>query len=141
MNAFLSELLQYRLYKRRQGKITRQVTFAAIAVSIVLGLWQLWDYMHDNKVPYLSFIPVVLLVLGVWAAFRLVNLPEFADFLIAVEAEMKKVMWPDRGTLIRASIVVLVTIFFLAAVLFMFDLFWRVVLVDAVIPWLNRLVG
>jgi len=141
VNAFLSELLQYRLYKRRQGKITRQVTFAAIAVSIVLGLWQLWDYMHDNKVPYLSFIPVVLLVLGVWAAFRLVNLPEFADFLIAVEAEMKKVMWPDRGTLIRASIVVLVTIFFLAAVLFMFDLFWRVVLVDAVIPWLNRLVG
>ena len=33
-----------------------------------------------------------------------VNLPVFADFLIAVEAEMNKVSWPTRGELFRGSV-------------------------------------
>ena len=44
------------------------------------------------------------------ACFRLVNLPKFADFLIAVEAEMNKVSWPTRTELFRSSVVVIVTI-------------------------------
>jgi len=69
-------------------------------------------------------VPIVLGVLGVWAAYRLVNLPVFADFLIAVEAEMNKVSWPTRHELFRASIVVLVAIFSLAVVLTVFDIVW-----------------
>jgi len=53
-----------------------------------------------------------------------VNVPGFADFLIAVEAEMNKVSWPTRAELYRSSVVVLVTIFVLAMVLFVFDFFW-----------------
>jgi preprotein translocase subunit SecE len=53
-----------------------------------------------------------------------VNVPGFADFLIAVEAEMNKVSWPTRTELYRSSVVVLVTIFVLAVVLFVFDFFW-----------------
>ena len=59
-------------------------------------------------------------------AYRIVNFPPFADFLIAVEAEMYKVSWPARAELFRASIVVLVVIFFLAAVLYAYDNIWRV---------------
>ena len=44
----------------------------------------------------------VLASLGLWVAFRLVNMPAFADFLIAVEAEMNKVSWPTRGELFRS---------------------------------------
>jgi preprotein translocase subunit SecE len=66
----------------------------------------------------------VVFVLATWIAYRLVNMPRFADFLISVEAEMNKVSWPTRPELMRASLVVLFTIFFLAAVLFMFDLGW-----------------
>jgi preprotein translocase subunit SecE len=55
-------------------------------------------------------------------------MPSFADFLISVEAEMSKVSWPTRGELIRASIVVILMIFFLAAILFGFDLVWRFLL-------------
>ena len=69
-------------------------------------------------------VPAVLLAAGVWITYRVVNFPGFADFLIAVEAEMNKVSWPTRSELIRASLVVLITIFVLAAVLTMFDLFW-----------------
>ncbi len=62
-------------------------------------------------------IPGLLLALGVWASYRVVNVPAFADFLIAVEAEMNKVSWPTRAELFRASMVVLIEIFALAFIL------------------------
>ena len=123
--AFLQELISTTIYKRTQGRITRQVTFAAIAVSMAIGLWQLHLTMMQWEPYYRYGIPGGVLALGLWAAYRLVNVPVFADFLIAVEAEMNKVSWPSRSELIRASIVVLVTIFVLAAILWGFDLFWR----------------
>ena len=74
--------------------------------------------------PVLSTVVALMMLLGWWLTFRLVNWPRFADFLIAVEAEMNKVSWPTRIELIRSSAVVLITIFLLAAVLFGFDAFW-----------------
>ena len=55
----------------------------------------------------------------------MVNYPQFSDFLIAVEAEMTKVSWPSRTELIRSSLVVIILMFFLAGVLFGFDIIWR----------------
>ena len=40
-------------------------------------------------------LPTLLAVAGLWAAYRAVNLPAFADFLIAVEAEINQVSWPS----------------------------------------------
>ena len=42
-------------------------------------------------------MPRLLLVFGVWVSYRLVNVPAFADFLIAVEAEMNKVLGPPAA--------------------------------------------
>ncbi len=124
MKAFLQELTRFSTYKRTQGRITRQVTFGAIAISMAVGLWQLSLGMVQYG-PELQYgVPGAILAIVLWAAYRLVNVPGFADFLIAVEAEMNKVSWPSRSELIRASIVVLVTIFLLAAILWGFDLFW-----------------
>jgi preprotein translocase subunit SecE len=69
-------------------------------------------------------LSAVLLVGGMWISFRVVNMPRFADFLIAVEAEMNKVSWPSKGELVRSSLVVIFVLFFLMAVLFGFDLVW-----------------
>ncbi len=66
-----------------------------------------------------------LLLVGIWFGYRLVNIPQFADFLIAVEAEMNKVSWPSRAELVRSSVVVIFVIFLLASVLFAYDLIWR----------------
>ncbi len=71
-------------------------------------------------------LPTVVAVVGCWMAYRLVNYPRFADFLIAVEAEMNKVSWPTRAELVRASLVVLFTITVLAVVLAVFDIAWTV---------------
>ena len=79
-------------------------------------------------------LPLCLVFLSLWVAFRAVNYPRFADFLIAVEAELHKVSWPTSTEVYRSSIVVLVTIFGLAFVLYAFDLFWRVMF-----RWLNIL--
>ena len=69
-------------------------------------------------------IPGLLLFAGLWASYRVVNVPAFADFLIAVEAEMNKVSWPTRFELFRASMVVLIVIFSLAIILSLFDYSW-----------------
>ncbi len=204
-----SELLRTGLYKRNQGRIARQVTFAAMALIVVLGSWRLhytlrdsrdvgavlnWVYrlVEPTKSETLSWnpsnrseiqgarsqfgelveqgfvahvvdedgnagkavvgflqeqgslvmmyraecprsirlafnygLPFLLLLGGVWVSYRLVNYPKFADFLVAVEAEMYKVSWPSRGELIRSSTVVIVVMFALASVLFGYDLVWK----------------
>jgi len=124
VSAFFQELLHTGLYKRNQGRITRQVTFAAIAITVTLGFYRLSQMLAGDPVWEFA-VPGVLLLAGWWIAYRVVNVPAFADFLIAVEAEMNKVSWPTRTELFRASMVVLVTIFALAAILFGFDYFWR----------------
>ena len=67
------------------------------------------------------YVPLALLAIGLWASFRVVQMPAFADFLISVEGEMNKVSWPSRSDLFRASLVVILVIFFLAALLFVYD--------------------
>ena len=59
-----------------------------------------------------------------WLAWRIVNYPAFADFLIATEAEMNKVSWTTRKKLVQDTIVVLITVFLMAVYLFAMDQVW-----------------
>jgi len=122
------ELVNLGLYKRSQGRITRQVTFGAIVATIAFGAWRLSEYLVDANASLRFGLPGLVLLLGLWVAYRVVNVPRFADFLISVEAEMAKVSWPSRSELIRSSIVVLVTIIALAIVLATYDFFWAMLL-------------
>ena len=61
-------------------------------------------------------MPLLLLALSLWLAWRMVNLPPFADFLIATEAELNKVSWTTQQRLVQDTIVVLITTFLLARV-------------------------
>lgn len=119
-------LFETGLYKRSQGRIARQVTFAALAIAVAVGCWQLrtWLGGFDGMGVVDWAVPLGLALVGVWLSYRVVNLPRFADFLIAVEAEMNKVAWPTRGELIRSSVVVILLIFFLALAMLAYDSFW-----------------
>jgi preprotein translocase subunit SecE len=125
---YVQELFRFNLYKRSQGRIARQATFAALAVIVALGCWSLSQFYSGGSNAARFGVPLVVLAAGLWAAFRAVQIPNFADFLIAVEGEMNKVSWPSRGELFRASVVVMVVIFLLAGLLFLFDMVWRVLL-------------
>jgi preprotein translocase subunit SecE len=112
-------------YKRSQGKVARQITFLALAAVAAIGAWKLSTAANNNWSRYV--VPLAIAGVGAWAAFRAVNIPRFADFLISVEAEMNKVSWPSRAELYRASLVVIVVIFLLTGILFGYD---------AVLRWL-----
>lgn len=123
-----SELFHKSVYKPNQGRIVRQLTALAIWIVVALGCWALYSTLR-NEIESGSYlipgIPAALLLAGAWFGYRVVNWPRFADFLIAVEAEMNKVTWPSKDELTRASIVVMFTIFFLAISLFLFDVLWQ----------------
>ncbi len=124
LRSVLAELFQFGVYKRSQGRIGRQVTCATVWIAFTLGAWRAWVMMTGSSGPrYL--IAGGILAAGIWIGYRIVNIPQFADFLIAVEAEMNKVSSPSRGELIRSSIVVIFVIFLLASVLFTYDMIWR----------------
>ncbi|MEQ8791822.1 MAG: preprotein translocase subunit SecE [Pirellulaceae bacterium] len=133
-----AELFHFGVYKQSQGRIARQLTFVVLAVGIALAAYRLWETMRLTPLPqwipqasaletYLAIdhtLPLTLLLVGLWISFRVVCIPRFADFLIAVEAEMNKVSWPSRGELVRSSMVVIGIILVLAVLLTSFDLLW-----------------
>jgi preprotein translocase SecE subunit len=93
-----------------------------------------WPLPYEaNKYLFLMFqvhlvAPIVLALLLFWVAWRVVNIPPFADFLIATEAEMNKVSWTNRKRLVQDTIVVLTTVFLFTAFLFVVDVIWIKVL-------------
>ena len=137
------DVLSFSVYKRNQGRFTRQLTFAALATIVAVGVWRLAQvlpvvYGGDSGLAALGggadlgvvrfLVPGGLLALGLWLCFRAVNIPKFADFLIAVESEVAKVSWPSAEEVFRSSAVIIFLIFALAAILAAYDLFWWFVL-------------
>ena len=139
---FWSELLSAGVYKRNQGRVARQVTFAAFALALAVGVWRLSQLLPlwlassaaSATAPAADLgvvrflVPGAILATGLWFFYRLVNMPRFADFLIAVESEMAKVSWPTGAEVARSSAVVIFLIFALSAILAAYDLFWWFVL-------------
>ena len=124
--SLLSSLFQFGLYKPEQGRIVRQLTFLAVALIAFLCVYELYrvGWLSDLFSGSRYVLLVTLSALGFWFSFRVVNYPKFADFLIAVQAEMNKVSWPTKQELWNASVVVMVVIFAMAGLLFLFDLIW-----------------
>ena len=126
--ALWRDLFSLGVYKRSQGRVARQATFAVLAACSGLGVWSLQGWLSDQPLSVKYGVAGGVLVAALWISYRLVNWPQFADFLIAVEAEMNKVSWPSRTEMFRSSVVVMITIFGLAFVLFGYDLAWQVLL-------------
>jgi preprotein translocase SecE subunit len=86
-------------------------------------------YRSLTLLPSVQFtVPLLMLAAGIWLAWRVVNVPVFADFLIATEAEMNKVSWTTQRRLVQDTIVVLVTVVLMAFYLFSMDVMWKSIL-------------
>ena len=113
--------LQASTYKPSQGRIARQATFATVSGIIGLGAWR-FSVLQLGTNPAMEYgIPLGILLAGIWIGFRLVHWPKFADFLIAVEAEMNKVSWSTRKEVVASTKVVIITVFLLAIILALVD--------------------
>src|SRR6476646_2937309 len=97
---FWGEMFRFDFYKKNQGRLTRQLTAAGVVLVAALGAWTLSATMlvqHGRTVQ--TMVPTAIVAVAAWFAFRLVNYPRFADFLISVQAEMDKVSWPSKTEL------------------------------------------
>jgi preprotein translocase SecE subunit len=80
-------------------------------------------YVH--LLPDMNYtVPIILIIGGLWLAWRVVNFPPFADFLIATEAELNKVSWTTQKRLVQDTIVVLVTVVLFTVFLLIVDMAW-----------------
>lgn len=127
-------------YKKSQGQRVRRWTMVGILLLGGTGVWVLWrsEMLSGDWVLRLPFldksitilndialtVPLLLAFATFWFAWRAVNMPAFADFLIATEAEMNKVSWSTKKKLVQDTIVVLVTTVLLTLFLLFVDLFW-----------------
>jgi preprotein translocase SecE subunit len=128
-------------FKATQGLKVRRYTLIGVLIVGLTGAWSLYHHMalgtgdlmlsmpfYDKAIAVLSSkevtVPLVIALLTGWFAWRLVNVPTFADFLIATEAEMNKVSWSTRKRLFQDTVVVLVTVVILTSFLLIVDLFW-----------------
>ena len=50
MGTFFRELFRVEIYKRTQGRITRQVTFAGLALALAMGIWRLSTILQLDPV-------------------------------------------------------------------------------------------
>ena len=125
-SSFWSELFRFGLYKPNQGKVVRQLSFLAIVILAGLAAYELHRFSLFSEMftgsRYIFLLAFALV--AIWFSYRVVNYSKFADFLIAVEAEMNKVSWPSKTELWNASLVVMFVIFAMAGLLYLFDLIW-----------------
>jgi len=121
----LSELTSVGLYKRNQGRLTRQLTAGALMLIALAGGYIMSRGPLAGSPQWMrTLFPLSFVGILSWLAFRLVNLPSFAEFLIAVDGETAKFPWSSKQEMIRATTVVIGSMAFLTLVLFLFDAFW-----------------
>jgi len=126
---FAREIGSLSLYKKSQGRLVRELTLIAVIVVTIGGCYSLYNsWLLGYEPPIRMGVACGLALVICWTAFRAVNFPPFAEFLISVQAEVQKVNWPSWTELKRATIVVIVMMFFLGFVLFLYDNIWIQVL-------------
>lgn len=131
-------------YKKSQGQRVRRGTILGILAMAGPGIYILHYALGrggDNhwflRIPFTSpevklvilpdvqfSLPIILAAAALWFAYRVVNYPVFADFLIATEAELNKVSWTTRKRLFQDTIVVLTTVILMTVFLFLVDALW-----------------
>ena len=117
-----------KMYKKGQGKYTRSLTFVGVMLIGVIAAVLTSRWLQTYAPPYVRFgAPTAFVALLGLLMVYLLNKPSVADFLIATEAEMKKVSWSSRKEIVGATKVVIVTTFILAAILFGVDVLFSVV--------------
>ncbi len=119
-------MVSTEIYQWKQGKVLRRSTAGVILLAFVLASQALYhSVLFDLGTTVAYWIVGAIDVVGAWIAFRIINYPPFAEFLIDVESEMSKVTWPSWAELQRATVVVLGTMFLFSILLFGYDIAWQ----------------
>ena len=138
--------MKFGIYKRGQGKYTRLGSAFGAAIIAGLGCFQLYNKLQaaDVGLWVQTMVPASLFVVLSFLIFWFVNKPNIANFMIAAEAEMKKVSWSTRKEVIRSTKVVIFSVVMLGAFLFLADIMFMLFFSTIKVlkgPGLERLFG
>lgn len=101
------------------------VGFGTLVLAGVAWLWGRLAVVKDNTIYWQSGMAVALLTFfGLLLYWLFGRHQRIIDFLIATEAEMKKVNWPSKREIRGSTCVVIVGTLLIAALLFVVDLFF-----------------
>lgn len=115
----------FSLYKPGQGYWTRVLSAIGAGTLVLAGVGWLWAEMQriqTNTVYWQSGMAVGVITFFGVLLYYLLNKPKIADFMIATEAEMKKVNWPTRREVVGATVVVIAGTLLMCLLLFVVDL-------------------
>lgn len=121
---FVANAFSTKLYKPKQGWNTRLYTGIGLGLVLAFGVWRMHEMLIESSLAVRFGVPTITAAVFGWLIFRIVQYPQFAEFLIATEAEMNKVSWTTKEDLYRSSVVVLATVAVLAIYLYVIDAFW-----------------
>ena len=138
----------FTFHKAGQGRYARMVTAMAIGVILIFGCWELYQGLSGGEeggaiftigqfrvtwhvaavsVVFAGGLSIIaILTYGYQSTFPgLEGIGNrgrsFIDFLIDVEAELRKVAWPNRRDLVNSTWVVIVTMIVFALFLVFMD--------------------
>lgn len=116
------------IYKPGQGYWTRVMSAIGAGVIVLMGAVWLWDLFKNIRVgtiqPVLIQFAIALLIVLIFGAltYYLIGVkPRVVDFMIATEAEMKKVNWSTRREIIGSTWVVIGLTFIIGVLCYAFD--------------------
>lgn len=118
--------MEIAIYKPGQGYWTRVLSAVGAGILVLSGVAWLVRQLGVIRTEYLNYIQagtasVIILAAGV-GLFWFLNKPGVVDFMIATEAEMRKVNWPTRRELTVSTWVVICGMVLMASVLMLIDL-------------------
>jgi preprotein translocase SecE subunit len=119
--------MELKIYKKGQGKYTRLCSGFGWGIIAGLGCWRLYSRLEAGSLGVWAetMIPAILFALLAFLVVWILNKPLVADFMIAAEGEIKKVSWSSRKEIAVSTFIVILVVFFMAALLGITDLFFR----------------
>ena len=122
----------FDIYKRGQGYYTRLYSALMMFVIVAFGCYALHEKLLGSNIWVETLVPAGLCVVLGFLIYWLMNKPNFADFLIAAEGEIKKVSWSSRKEIAVSTFIVIFVVTSMTVMLFAADFVFKYLFMEII---------
>ena len=124
--------MSFEIYKRGQGYYTRLYSALMMFVIVAFGCYALHEKLLGTNIWVKTLVPAGLCVVLGFLIYWLMNKPNFADFLIAAEGEIKKVSWSSRKEIVVSTFIVIFVVASMTIMLFAADFVFKYLFMEII---------